>query len=222
MYHWVKDKEYLKQSYSVSADLVNQLVQHLKHYEIEASMYSIGSARHNMVTQNDNEPIDFDFNLLIENGFCYNGRKLKETVREAFNEILERNGLEDCDDSTSVLTTKKIILKGKNKTAFSVDVGIVSFDSFDRLHRLIHNKSGWVQYDTFIWNEVPQYRGLNEKENAIKPDYWQLVREKYLEKKNLYLSAQDNNHPSFVCYIEAVNEVYANITTCKRAEVINP
>ena len=31
---------------------------------------------------------------------------------------------------------------------------------------------------------------------------------KYLEKKNMYLSWQDHNHPSFVVYVEAVNEVY--------------
>ena len=30
----------------------------------------------------------------------------------------------------------------------------------------------------------------------------------YLEKKNMYLSWQDRNHPSFVVYVEAVNEVY--------------
>lgn len=37
---------------------------------------------------------------------------------------------------------------------------------------------------------------------------WQEVRDRYLEKKNMYLSWQDRNHPSFVVYVEAVNEVY--------------
>lgn len=36
MYHYVTDKEYLKQTYSICADIVNQLVQELKHYEIDA------------------------------------------------------------------------------------------------------------------------------------------------------------------------------------------
>ena len=37
---------------------------------------------------------------------------------------------------------------------------------------------------------------------------WQEVRNKYLEKKNMYLSWQDHNHPSFAVYVEAMNEVY--------------
>lgn len=32
---------------------------------------------------------------------------------------------------------------------------------------------------------------------------------RYLEKKNMYLLRQDHNHPSFVVYVEAVNEVYS-------------
>ena len=38
---------------------------------------------------------------------------------------------------------------------------------------------------------------------------WQKVRDRYLEKKNMYLFRQDHNHPSFVVYVEAVNEVYS-------------
>ena len=41
-----------------------------------------------------------------------------------------------------------------------------------------------------------------------KKGVWQEVRGKYLEKKNMYLSWQDHNHPSFVVYVEAVNEIY--------------
>ena len=39
---------------------------------------------------------------------------------------------------------------------------------------------------------------------------WEEVRQCYLDKKNLYLKRNDNNHPSFICYIEAVNEVYGH------------
>ena len=35
-----------------------------------------------------------------------------------------------------------------------------------------------------------------------------MVREQYLALKNMYLSKNDINHPSFICYIEAVNNVY--------------
>ena len=40
---------------------------------------------------------------------------------------------------------------------------------------------------------------------------WEEVREKYLDKKNMYLKRNDHYHPSFVCYIEAVNEIYSKL-----------
>ena len=48
-----------------------------------------------------------------------------------------------------------------------------------------------------------------EKERKIKSiGYWKLVREEYKNIKNMYLRKNDHNHPSFVCYIEAINNVY--------------
>ena len=37
---------------------------------------------------------------------------------------------------------------------------------------------------------------------------WALVREQYKRIKNKYLTSNDYNHSSFICYIEAVNNVY--------------
>ena len=86
MYHWVEDKDFLNRAYSDCADIVNQLVQELKKYEIESKMKVVGSKSRHMSTQNANEPIDFDFNLLIENPDDYqSARDLKEDIRDAFN-----------------------------------------------------------------------------------------------------------------------------------------
>ena len=49
MYHYVTDKEYLKQTYSICADIVNQLVQELKHYEIDAYMATVGSKKRGLI-----------------------------------------------------------------------------------------------------------------------------------------------------------------------------
>ena len=212
MYHWVEDKDFLKRAYQECADLVNQLVQELKNYGIDARMNVVGSKKRNMITQNGNLPIDFDFNLLIKNPNDYpNGKNLKEDIREAFNEVLSANGWDDCDDSTSALTTKQRVFKKGNKTPFSIDVCIVKEDRYG-LHRLIHHKTGFVAFDQWYWNLVPNSHELWEKEDALKPDYWMEVRETYLEKKNLYLSRQQmDEHPSFNCYIEAVNEFYEKV-----------
>jgi hypothetical protein len=210
MYHWVEDRDFLKRAYGVCADLVNQLVQNLKNYGIEARMNVVGSKKRNMSTQNAKEPIDFDFNLLIVNSADYsNGRVLKENVRKAFNEVLSDNGWGDCDDSTSALTTEQRVFNQGNKTPFYIDVCIVKQDRYG-LHRLIHQKTGFVDTDQWYWNQVPNSQELLKKEEALKPDYWPLVRETYLKKKNMYLTRQEER-ASFKCYIEAVNEVYDKV-----------
>ena len=212
MYHWVEDKDYLARAYHDCADIVNQLVQELKNYEIEARMNVVGSKKRNMITQNANEPIDFDFNLLILNADDYaRASDLKEDVREAYNTVLECNGWDDCDDSTSALTTKKMVFKKGNKTPFYIDVCIVKKDRYG-LHRLIHHKTGFVNMDQWYWNQVPNSHDLRDKEAYLKPDYWTMVRKTYLDKKNMYLQRPyDQDHPSFICYVEAVNEVYNKV-----------
>ncbi|SHJ50640.1 hypothetical protein [Pseudobutyrivibrio xylanivorans] len=212
MYHYVEDKVFLHESYSICADLVNQLVQHLKHYDIESRMTLVGSGKRNMVTQNGNEPIDYDFNLILEQVPNFNDcRYIKETVMDAFNEVLDWNRLDDCRDSKSVITTQKIHLRKGNRTEFSIDICIVRIDQYGYWHRLIHDKTGCVQLDRYFWNQGPSANDIHKKELYIKsvPGLWQEVRRKYLEKKNGYLRTQNYFHPSFNCYIEAINEVYA-------------
>lgn len=208
MYHWVEDKDFLKRAYSECADIVNQLVQELEKHDIDAEMNVVGSKSRNMITQNEKEPIDFDFNLLVRNADEFYERDLKEEIRKAFNVVLAKNEWDDCEDSTSALTTKKRVFKKGNRTPFSIDVCIVKEDMLG-LHRLIHQKTGIGAHGVCFWNLVSKSLELHEREKALKPDYWEEVRETYLAKKNMYLRRPyDHSHPSFVCYVEAVNEVY--------------
>lgn len=64
--------------------------------------------------------------------------------------------------------------------------------------------------DQYTWNEVPNSHQVKDRADKLKrAGLWQKVRDRYLEKKNMYLFRQDHNHPSFVVYVEAVNEVYS-------------
>lgn len=212
MYYYVTDKVFLKESYSLCADLVNQLVQHLKKYDIEASMSVVGSKRRGLVTQNGKGPIDYDFNLCIEDCANINNAKtIKQTVIKAFNEVLKDNDWRDCQDSTSVITTKQKVLRKGNKTPFRIDICIIYMDQYGHLNRLRRRKTGNVRTDQYYWNQGPRVDDIEQKEKYLKPDYWQDVRDAYLKKKNMYLSRQDTDHPSFVCYYEAVNEVYDRV-----------
>lgn len=211
MVDFVKDRDFLKKSYSFCADLVNQLVQELKHASIETRMEIVGSGRHGFITQNGNEPIDYDFNLWIdEMAECIKGCELKNTIMETFDYVLQKNGFKalHCKDSASVITVGNFHLKEGNKTGFGIDLCIVKEDERGNWYRLIHRKTGIVQNDQWIWNKGPSRTEILKKEQILKPEHWMEVREAYLGKKATYLRQNIHTKPSFVCYIEAINDIY--------------
>lgn len=212
MYHWIEDKEFLGKMRRECSDIVNQLVQNInKGNYLKVKMGMVGSGAKNLITQNDNEPIDLDYNICILeiNGNINDCKEIKEYIRIELNKVLQSKKLEDCKDSTSALTTSKLIFTtGNNKTQFSIDVAIV-YKSKEKFSRLLHEKTGNVSKDEWIWNKAPDSNKLNKRITFIKEKlYRNELRETYLEKKNFYLQTNDHNHPSFNCYIEAINEVY--------------
>lgn len=212
MYHYIQDKEFLKRLRGACGDIVNQLVQSINNdsvMTVEACL--VGSGAKNLITQNEDEPIDLDYNLCIVNTESINirnGYEIKEYVRKQFNKVLYINGWGDCQDSTSVFTTEERVFKRGNQTAFSIDLAITC-KYHNNWQRLIHQKTGFVNLDRYYWNEVQDSGRLEEKVRALKyENLWGEVRTAYLDKKNLYLRRNDYNHPSFVIYVETVNQIY--------------
>lgn len=212
MYHYVDDKVFLKKAQTTCVEILNALTQELLDYGISSQFILVGSGARNMVTQNANNPIDFDYNLCIQKCENINDcRTIKETVRKVFNKELRDNNLSDCKDSTSSLTTKPIYFTDNPKMQFSMDICIIVIGNNGSWYRLIHEKTGYTSTDKYYWNEAPNSRQIKEKADSIKESgYWQKVREEYLKIKNLYLR-KNAKHPSFVCYIEAVNNIYNSL-----------
>lgn len=212
MYHFVEDKQFLKRAQSYCSTTIKELETLLRNnYDINSQAFLVGSGARNMITQNENEGIDFDYNLNILSCPDWDDAKsIKETVRIAFNKILRNQGLNDAEDSTSSVTTKPMCFKNAPEIEFKIDVCIVTINNAGEWERLIHEKTGNTYYDRYYWNIAPNSKGYQEKARMIKsvPGWWNEVRAKYLDRKNLYLRKGDNNHPSFVCYIEAVNDIY--------------
>lgn len=105
------------------------------------SDFLVGSGARNMVTQNANESIDFDYNLnIISCPDWEESRSIKESVRKAMNRIMTNEGLGTVDDSTSCLTTKTISFKDSPENKWSIDLCIVTKDSDGNWQRLIHEK----------------------------------------------------------------------------------
>ena len=193
-YEFVYESE-AKRYRSDCSDVLKETCELLKEKGISAQFSLVGSGARNMITRNGDGPYDLDYNLLVmkaDNEYR-DPRLLKDTIRNALNKAVGGKFFSDAQDSTSCLTAILYFEKSPD-IKFKFDVAITTKNKNGNYMRLIHNKNvyalGWDQY---TWNEA----GL-----------WQEVRDRYLEKKNMYLSWQDHNHPSFVVYVEAVNEVY--------------
>ena len=212
MYHYVEDKDFLKQMKEVCSSIINQLVQQINRdgkMEVKANL--VGSGAKNLITQNEHLPIDLDYNLeIIDSGSfnINNGTGIKEYVRKQFNIVLKANGWGDCQDSTSALTTEQRVFKKGNKTPYSIDLCIIATGN-DGWYRLIHEKTGFANADRWFWNKGRNSEKLQQKIDWLKDNgLWLEVRETYLKKKNMYLRRNDHDHSSFVVYVETINEVY--------------
>lgn len=214
MYHYIQDRDFLMRLKSTCSDIINQLVQSINNDSVmTVRACLVGSGAKNLITQNGDNAIDLDYNICIINTESINinnGRRIKEYIRNQFNKTLMKNSWDNCQDSTSALTTQKMNFRRGNKTAFSIDLAI-TFKNNNGWHRLIHQKTGRVNLDTYYWNEVQDSNLLEKKAHAIKSNnLWNEVRDTYLEKKNFYLQRNDTTHPSFIVYVETVNQIYCN------------
>ena len=211
MYHYIEGKDFLKAMRRECSDIINQLVQYINSEDVmEVEAHLVGSGAKHLETQNADEPVDLDYNLnILETYECSinDGRYIQEYVRKSFNYILKRNGWEDCHDSKSVFSTGYRCFDDFD-TSFKIDLAIVTEDT-NGWYRGIHKKTGFVQKDEYYWVPAPQSKGLDKRVDAIKKNgLWQEVRKVYLKKKNMYLVRNDYDHPSFVCYIETINEIW--------------
>ena len=210
-YEFVYESE-AKRYRSDCADVLKETCGLLKKKGISAQFSLVGSGARNMITRNGDGPYDLDYNLLIikaEERYWNDSQSLKETVRNALNRTERGTFFSDTQDSTSCLTAL-LHFRDTPNVEFSFDVAIIKKNPKGNDMRLIHNKNVYAPgWDQCTWNEVPNSYQVKDKADEIKEEgLWQEVRDRYLEKKNMYLSRQDRNHPSFVVYVEAVNEVY--------------
>lgn len=208
MFTYVQDKELKKIMISEGSDIMNRLKMRINNGEyLEVDFELVGSGAKNLITQNGNQPPDVDFNLIIlDMKERYNESSIKDYIKEQLNIVLRGKSLRDCSDSTSALTIKSV---PANKNAvFSVDVAIIKIE-YNQWYRLIHEKHETRATDRWYWNQGINFDEIYKKVDTIKEaDGWTDFRKWYLDKKNYYLRKNDYNHPSYVVYIESVNEVY--------------
>ena len=222
MFHYVTNQEFLSAMKKDCSDLINQLVQRINnegYMEVRAEL--VGSGKRGLITQNAQDPIDLDYNLILlsfkrpypndnlaATRTNWSERQIKQYVQERFNFILQKNDWGDCSDSTSVLTTPYQWFKKWPTLKYQIDLAIVKKD-FTSWQRLRHEKTGIVDKDSWYWNQSPDLTEVEEKASRLDHDgLWHHVQDRYLKKKNEYLTRNDHDHPSFIVYIETINEIF--------------
>ena len=196
------------------SDTLNRLKNVLHNdYDIDCTFRLIGSGSKDIVTQNADGAFDLDYNLYITkfpSGFDPNTSSrmkwLKDSIRVELNQLLGHEGFRDVQDSTSVLTARLFLTSDPNKKIFSFDIAILAKNTNDEFCRLIHEKG---PFERFYWNQVPSSHNVYDKADELKQyGWWDDIQTKYVDLKNMYLQRMDYNHPSFIVFVEAVNQIY--------------
>ena len=209
MYHYVESKDYNPYHFFISDKLNRVKQQILKEHQIETTVDSVGSLYKKLVTQNNSLPFDLDYNLVIENRLItqLNPKPLKDYVMEHLDDMIaeEYEDWKYCQDSKAAITIRLVV---DGRLDFSADIAILAKNSNGQYCRLLHDK----QRQKYDWAPVPNSEKVYERFRKLKNyGYWEDIQEKYIEKKNRYLSIQDKDHPSFVVFVETIKEVWDKV-----------
>lgn len=204
MYRFANQKD-VKELAKWCESIIKNVQKEVKEY-ITFSFELIGSGGKKLVTQNDEQAFDLDYNLIVQKdkaGLIDYPRDLKNIVRNAFDRVLRENveGYCGSKDSKSVIS---VVFTDGIKRTFSFDVAIYVEADNGYMYRLINDKNT----NRYIWNQVPKSRKYEDKLHAIKENgEWEDFKDRYLELKNMHLSRQDDVS-SFSIFLETLNEFY--------------
>lgn len=208
MYNYVTEEQIIHYK-SLFQSILDRLREKLKKdSEIEVRILLVGSGANNMVTRNGKGGFDLDYNLVLSSippEYVGAPQALKALVIKELDTLVP-SGFSHGKDSTSAITYL-LHSPDKKRVEFKVDVALIlaGKNGYSRLVRDRNTKR-------YIWNLIRKSGDLKPKLNAIKAaGCLNRLADIYQQKKNMYLSRQDHDHPSFVVYLEAVNELYQKL-----------
>lgn len=168
----------------------------------------VGSTKRNLVLVG-NEGFDMDYQLRfdrIPDKYLKDAKAMKELFRNYLNKAKKELGIAliDCEDSTHVLTMKKIV---NTKVDYSYDIAILRLNECGQYVILKNEKQG--RQDDYHYVPLPDCGDFNERYKKVKTqEAWALLRDKYKVKKEKYqYTNQDDRPASFSLLGQAVNEV---------------
>ena len=165
----------------------------------------IGSASRNMITYDPKTNIGFDFDVNIEvndEDESYTPKQIRTMLRNALTRIGREYGYNKCEDSTRVITVKRIDFFNST-IKDSCDFAIVHYGRDGQQYIRFCKES-----QSYSWEFQKQpYRELEARAEFLKEHgCWDEVRQVYLDKKNSNMNPDKHSRS---LYAEAVNECYS-------------
>lgn len=165
----------------------------------------VGSSNMNMITFDKKSNIGFDFDFALEindDDENYSPDEIRHIMKNAIDQVTPRYGYKYCEDSTSVLTIKKVNTFASQIT-HSCDFALVHNCGNGRQQYIRFNKKN----NNYTWEfQGKGFKELNNKIAWLKHNgYWGELQDYYIDKKN-YNNNPDKHSRSLLA--ESINEIY--------------
>ena len=165
----------------------------------------VGSSSINMITydRKSNIGFDFDFDLAInDDDENYSAEEIRHIMRNAINQVAPKYGYKHCEDSTRVLTIKKVNIFTSH-ILHSCDFALVYKCGDGRQQYIRFNKKNF----NYTWEfQGKGFKNLDNKIAWLKQNgYWIELQDYYIDKKN---SNDNPDKHSRSILAESINEMY--------------
>ncbi|MCM1286866.1 MAG: hypothetical protein NC240_01050 [Clostridium sp.] len=165
----------------------------------------VGSSSRNMITYDKKSNIGFDFDYDLEindDEENYTPKEIRCIIKSAIDQVARKYGYSYCEDSTRVLTIKKLN-RYDNRILYSCDFVLV--------HNCGNGKQKYIRFNKRKNNYTWEYQGggfkyLDGKIKWLKDNgCWAELRDYYIYKKNCNKNIHKHSRSVFA---ESVNEMY--------------
>lgn len=180
------------------------MVQDLVRDNFTFSFTPIGSSSRNMITCDAKSNIGFDFDINIEvndDNEDFEPKEIRTIIRTAIDRVAPRYGYKNCEDSTRVLTIKKVDTS-HSSIIHSCDFAIVYNCGDGRQQYIRFNKDN----NYYFWEyQGKGFVGLEKKMDWLKREnLWGELQDYYIYKKNCNDNPDKHSRSIFA---ESINEM---------------
>ena len=180
------------------------MVQDLVRDNFTFSFTPIGSSSRNMITCDAKSNIGFDFDINIEvndDNEDFEPKEIRTIIRTAIDRVAPRYGYKNCEDSTRVLTIKKVDAS-HSRIIHSCDFAIVYNCGDGRQQYIRFNKDN----NYYFWEyQGKGFVGLEKKMDWLKREnLWGELQDYYIYKKNCNDNPDKHSRSIFA---ESINEM---------------